>query len=433
MSLFKDSTFLHGLLRYPLPADGDPRVLLIAQQASYLRDNPTNFGGAYVRRQNTQLGAEAGLKTGSRAEEAMYENGRGAGTPSNSAIYSRQINPSTAALIDQGRSIAEGLYGRAEALGINKAVFSALGDLKVSSSTREQEREALVLIDMILSPMQKSVQSYQAQQTTSSLSEIPTTPSWQVDAVRNRGLDLKNLRNENLAMGNALAASLRILQSEFEKFPQRQSESVLASLRTIEHVKDVLAAKNAHFDPKYAEDLVGAASGGLLQEARSIPPASVVPPSSASYLMDQSSPTMPEISTLAPVARPATKNHAVTPRSASAQAGTDKGSVPSDSTHLPLAPLPTHRYQFVNNHANSTSSTFPDLGDWQTSIEPVGHPLSGMPVMPRIPPTSRTVRVQGLYRQPLQGGTPIEPLSSSQRSQQSRRQPEESDPLGALF
>jgi hypothetical protein len=133
LSFLTDSTFLHGLLRYPLPTDGDPRVLLIAQQASYLRDNPTNFGGAYVRRQNTQLGAEAGLKTGSRAEEAIYESGRGSGTPSSSVIYNKQINPSTAALIDQGRSIAEGLYGRAEALGINKAVFSALGDLKVSS------------------------------------------------------------------------------------------------------------------------------------------------------------------------------------------------------------------------------------------------------------------------------------------------------------
>lgn len=128
---YTDSTFLHGLLRYPLPADGDPRVLLIVQQASYLRDNTTNFGGAYVRRQNIQLGAEAGVKTGSRAEEDMYENNRRSDTPSNPAALIKQTNPSTAALIDQGRSIAEGLYGRAEALGINKAVFSALGDLKV--------------------------------------------------------------------------------------------------------------------------------------------------------------------------------------------------------------------------------------------------------------------------------------------------------------
>jgi len=84
-----------------------------------------------VRRQNNQFGAEAGVKTGSRAEEAMYESNRRSGTPSNPVSLIKQTNPSTAALIDQGRSIAEGLYGRAEALGINKAVFSALGDLKV--------------------------------------------------------------------------------------------------------------------------------------------------------------------------------------------------------------------------------------------------------------------------------------------------------------
>lgn len=98
------------------------------QQAAYLRDNTTNFGGAYVRRQNQQLGAEAGVKSGTRAEEALYDRSR-AQTPLNSATRSAR---STAALLDQGRSLAEGLYGRAEAMGINKAVFSALGDLKVS-------------------------------------------------------------------------------------------------------------------------------------------------------------------------------------------------------------------------------------------------------------------------------------------------------------
>lgn len=38
---------------------------------------------------------------------------------------------STAGLFDQGKTIAEGLYARSEALGINKALFSTLGELKV--------------------------------------------------------------------------------------------------------------------------------------------------------------------------------------------------------------------------------------------------------------------------------------------------------------
>lgn len=114
------------------------------QQASYLRDNTTNFGGAYVRRQNQQIGAEAGVKSGTRAEEAMYDNTR-SGTPTN---MSSKPNASTAALLDQGRSIAEGLYGRAEALGINKAVFSALGDLKVSSSVLQHSPGANIVVSL---------------------------------------------------------------------------------------------------------------------------------------------------------------------------------------------------------------------------------------------------------------------------------------------
>lgn len=124
-----DSTFLQGLLRYPMPSDGNARILLLFQQASYLRDNPTNFGGAYVRRQNQQLGAEAGIKSGTRAEEAMYE--KRSATP---ISPQRPQTPAAAALLDQGRTLAEGLYGRAEALGINKALFSTIGELRVSQA-----------------------------------------------------------------------------------------------------------------------------------------------------------------------------------------------------------------------------------------------------------------------------------------------------------
>ena len=125
-----DSTFLQSLLRYPMPSDGDVRVLLLVSQALYLQDNTTNFGGAYVRRQNQQLGAEAGVKSGSRAEEAMYAQRR-SHAPGAGSSMSKQQPASTAALLDQGRNIAEGLYARSEALGINKALWGTLGELKV--------------------------------------------------------------------------------------------------------------------------------------------------------------------------------------------------------------------------------------------------------------------------------------------------------------
>lgn len=120
---------MQGLLRYPPPADGDARVLLLVQQASYLRENCTNFGGAFVRRQNQQVGAEGGIKTGSRAEEALYE--RRSDLPLSPGTISKQQGMTTAAIYDQGKTIAEGLYARSEALGINKALFSTIGELKV--------------------------------------------------------------------------------------------------------------------------------------------------------------------------------------------------------------------------------------------------------------------------------------------------------------
>lgn len=107
--------------------DGNNRPLLLIQQANYLRDNPTNFGGAYVRRQNQQQGTEAGDKNGTRAEEAMYER---RSTKPNSAML-RQHSGSAINLINESKNIAEGLYARSEALGINKAVFATLGELKV--------------------------------------------------------------------------------------------------------------------------------------------------------------------------------------------------------------------------------------------------------------------------------------------------------------
>lgn len=421
-----DSTFLHGLLRYPLPTDGDPRVLLIVQQASYLRDNPTNFGGAYVRRQNQQLGAEAGLKTGTRAEEAMYDNNRRVGTPSQSETGMKQTNTSTAALIDQGRSIAEGLYGKAEALGINKAVFSALGDLKVSllkvtasSMFRWLNRGHL---------FQKSVQSYQAQQASSNLSEIPTTPSWEIDAARNRGIDLRRLRNENLAMGNALDACLRIIQAESQQSGLEPSASLSASLRTIEHVKDVLTAKKAHFDAKYADELVGIASQNLLDRPAGVTSssASIIPAIASVNLLDDTSPTMQAHDTFTPVQNLEVRYPIAPPRTPSVQKHTD-------DNHMPLAPPPAHNHHFVTIHATSSDINFPDLGEWQSSSDPLSHPIGGMPILPRLPPTSRSMRVQENYRQPLHGRTPLDHSPRQQARSNTRNQAGMNDPLGAFF
>jgi len=235
-------------------------------------------------------------------------------------------------------------------------------------------------------------------------------------------------------MGNALEASLRILQTELEKVAQVQSASVLASLRTIEHVKDVLTAKKAHFDPKYADELVGAASGDLLQPSKPAISSAATPVLNTSIL-DQSSPTLSATDTLSPIAKSAL-NHAVAPpRTRSAQAHASSSYAAPNNNTLPLAPAPMHVHSSAVNHASSmsTGSDFPDLGDWQSLIEPIAHPLSGMPVMPKLPPASRIGGAKGTFRQSTPNGTALEPVSLHQRHPHSRQQGEETDPLGALF
>lgn len=78
-----------------------------------------------MRRQNANQQAEAGVKSGSRALEAMYETQRV--SPSSGA---RQAS-STASLIANGKSLAGTLYARSEALGLNQAVLSTLSELRV--------------------------------------------------------------------------------------------------------------------------------------------------------------------------------------------------------------------------------------------------------------------------------------------------------------
>lgn len=190
-----DTSFLQGLLRYPSPPDGNHRVPLLVQQAVYLRDNTTNFGGAKVRRENQQAGAEAGLKTGSRAEEEMWEQQR-TGTP---ASQLRQPGITTTVLLNEGKNLAEGLYGKAEALGINKALLSTFGELRVGGRVLllrdEYAGSALFLFGPSL--QQKSVQAYQQQ--ASSLSEIPTKPTWEAEPPQNYAIDLKKAKAANLA------------------------------------------------------------------------------------------------------------------------------------------------------------------------------------------------------------------------------------------
>lgn len=128
--------FLQVLLRYPACPDGTFRTPLLLSQAIYLRDNLSHEGAEFVRRQNEELGVvqphdqydeELDLRTasarGSRGQRKVVTNG----SPAMGGV----------GLLGEGGlvgDLAKGVYGRAEALGINKAILGTFNDIRVRLS-----------------------------------------------------------------------------------------------------------------------------------------------------------------------------------------------------------------------------------------------------------------------------------------------------------
>lgn len=232
-------------------------------------------------------------------------------------------------------------------------------------------------------------------------------------------------------MGNALAASLRIIQAELGHSQQGQKPAVAASLRTIEHVKDVLVTKAAHFDPKCANDLVGIASHDLLGPSA---PSTLVPAVNNISILDQTSPTLPSTATMLIPSKPIFQYPVAPPRTPSAQASKAVSSDLQDDA-LPTQPAPTHSHRYMNAHGASGSTGFPDLGDWQSGVSSYSHPLSeSSSSLPRAPPISRIQRTQETFHQPM-SGSGIASVNGSRRATGGPpgHKSQTMDPLGALF
>lgn len=232
-------------------------------------------------------------------------------------------------------------------------------------------------------------------------------------------------------MGNALAASLRLLNANLGALSKDRSAQVLASLQTIEHVKNVLIGDDKHFNPRVAEDLIEAASANLTQSISSNAVSEGLGPASTSIL-DQDTPMAEQSENLAPGNRAGLPELATQSKSLSVGDSTIHNATAPNAISLPTAPQPIHSNNAIITHPVGVIGTFPDLGDWQSVAEPVPHPLSGTPVLPRLPPISRATRIHGSGRQSLHGDTPLETLSQPQEKVK-RQDTTEFDPLGVLF
>jgi TBC1 domain family protein 5 len=129
--------FLQVLLRYPACPDGTFRTPLLLSQAIYLRDNLSHDGAEFVRKQNEELGLiqphdAHDEETDLRSAAARGARGQGQGQKKVTANGSPNIG-----LLGEGGlvgDLAKGLYGRSEALGINKAILGTFNDIRVRLS-----------------------------------------------------------------------------------------------------------------------------------------------------------------------------------------------------------------------------------------------------------------------------------------------------------
>lgn len=132
------STLLTNLLRYPAPSPTYPfDPSLILAQAIFLRDSISPASGVEVVLRNQDLlGVKAQPPERERERERAEEPTRRAGPGRGSAPV--RGRPSTSASPGQGMSqkagvqgFAQGWIDKAQAAGLDKAVLSAVSDLRV--------------------------------------------------------------------------------------------------------------------------------------------------------------------------------------------------------------------------------------------------------------------------------------------------------------
>ncbi|BGP14289.1 hypothetical protein JCM10213v2_002234 [Rhodosporidiobolus nylandii] len=188
--------FLQVLLRYPPCPDGRFRAALLVQQAVFLRDNLTPAGAAKVREQNVRLGAAVGpqqpadenVDLRSPAARGMAHR-RAATNPQGLGLFGAR------GLGD----LAKGVYGRAEALGIPKAVTGVFEDIKRDFAEAQAQLE-------------------EQRRQRGAFSQIPAVSPWgppppaPAPAAKDALSDLAKMRASSLAMSSAIDLCCSVLE-----------------------------------------------------------------------------------------------------------------------------------------------------------------------------------------------------------------------------
>ncbi|GAA5892886.1 hypothetical protein JCM6882_006886, partial [Rhodosporidiobolus microsporus] len=160
--------------------------------ALYLRDNLWRSGAEYVRRQNTSLGASVGEPQ----LDGVDELGSG---------FSSIVHPQGLGLFGKGLigDLAKGVYGRAEALGLNKAITRAFNDIKRDFAEAQAQIKE------------------QRRLRASGMSQIPPYLPWKAPspappppAAKDALSDLAKMRASSIATSAAIDLCVAVLERE---------------------------------------------------------------------------------------------------------------------------------------------------------------------------------------------------------------------------
>ncbi|BGP54891.1 hypothetical protein JCM8202_003400 [Rhodotorula sphaerocarpa] len=246
--------FVQILLRYPACDDGQFRTPLLVQQAVYLRDNLSPSAVRHILKENDAMKASIG--------EPFVDTNGGTG------LFAGDSRLSATPQIPQGLGfleknglvgdLAKGVYGRAEALGINKALKGTFDEIKRTVAEAQAQAEE--------------------RRRANAFSQIPARPPWDPQrspppppvADKDTLANLASMRAASLAMSDAVDLCVTVLErtlapperEESATAPERRAPpaaadnaSQMMALTALRHVRDVLGGNAPTFDPSVLQPL----------------------------------------------------------------------------------------------------------------------------------------------------------------------------------
>ena len=244
------SLALQLLLRYPTPPCGQHQTWLLVQQAIRLRDSPSAATAIDIRRENAELGLATTAPPASpttprhshhRRAESALPGGR------------RPVAVNAAGLIASGvGGLASGVYERAEALGLNRALLGAYGELRKNvAGAGATTPDASSFPPRFAEPSRRTFAR-------------PISPTVRPEAA------------QPLAAPPDVAAAIGVCADVLEEHLAADADAARATIPALRHLRDVVAG-SAQLEPSLLASLSKLLSAPAITSPRA-PVVSVVSP-----------------------------------------------------------------------------------------------------------------------------------------------------------